>query len=209
MDPRLVRWARAVKARQMRRGRGGVPPLWLFTDATRLPDPRAAVAALPRGLCGVVLRHDGAPERAALGRQLAALCRARHLALVVAGDGRLARALGAGLHLRGGRRPGVPVLPGGRGRGITSSAHGPAELRRARLSGAAAAFLSPAFATASHPDARPLGAVRWARAARGAGFPVLALGGITAATARALPRDLCAGAGAIGALLPPRHSVSQ
>ena len=146
----------------------------------------------------------------ALGRQLAALCRARHLALVVAGDGRLARALGAGLHLRGGRRPGVLALPGGRRRWITSSAHGPAELRRARLAGAAAAFLSPAFATASHPGARPLGVVRWARAARGAGFPVLALGGVTAATARALPRPTCAPErGAIGALLPPRHSVSQ
>ena len=195
MDPRLVRWARAVKARRAqdgRRGSGAVPPLWLFTDAARLPDPRAAVALLPRGLGGVVLRHDGAPGRAALGRDLAALCRARHLAFVVAGDVRLARTLGAGVHLRGGRRPGVQALPGGRGRWITSSAHGPAELRRARLAGAAAAFLSPAFATASHAGARPLGAVRWARAARGAKFPVLALGGITAATARALPYRPCA-----------------
>ncbi len=189
-----------------------MPPLWLFTDGGRLPDPRAAVAALPRGLCGVVFRHDGVPERAMLGRELAALCRTRRLALVVAGDVRLARALGAGVHLRGGRRPGVLVLP--RRRWITSSAHGPAELRRARLAGADAAFLSPAFATASHPGARPLGAVRWARAAHGARLPVLALGGITAATARALPCPPCAGAGAIGAgaigaLLPARHSVSQ
>ena len=67
----------------------------------------AAVAGLPRGRAGVVLRHDHDPARAALGRDLARICRARRLALVVAGDGRLAAALKAGVHLRGGRWPGV------------------------------------------------------------------------------------------------------
>ena len=62
---------------------------------------------LPRGLAGVVLRHDGEPGRAALGRELAEICRSRRLALVVAGDVRLAAALGAGVHLRAGRWPGA------------------------------------------------------------------------------------------------------
>jgi thiamine-phosphate pyrophosphorylase len=171
--------------------------LWLFTDERRLADPRPSVAGLPRGLAGVVLRHDGDPRRAELGRALARICRARRLALVVAGDARLAAALGAGVHLRGGRWPGHVRT----GRGLlTSSAHGHAELRRARRAGAHLAFLSPAFPTPSHPEAVGLGPVRWSRLACGAGLPVAALGGVDHATVQLLPAGLCRGVGAIGAL---------
>ena len=198
---RLVAWARAVKSRQRR---GGAAPgravLWLFTDAQRLADPLAAAAALPRGLGGVVLRHDGMAGRAVLGRALARLCRARGLALSVAGDWRLAAALRAGLHLRGGRRPAcAPRWL----RGVTSSAHGVADLRRARRQGALA-FLSPAFATRSHPGAVGVGPCRWGLAARrggarpGEGGAVAALGGIDGACVRRLP--VCAAVGAITAL---------
>jgi thiamine-phosphate pyrophosphorylase len=196
MDVRLVAWARAVKARGAR-GRGSLPVLWLFTDERRLADPRRSVARLPRGLAGVVLRHDGDPRRAELGRVLARICRARRLALVVAGDVRLAWALGAGVHLRGGRWPG-PVRTR---RGLlTSSAHGQTELRCAWRAGAHLAFLSPAFATPSHPDADGLGPARWSRLARGARLPVAALGGVDHAAVRRLPVRFCRGVGAIGAL---------
>ncbi|MBW4093106.1 MAG: thiamine phosphate synthase [Proteobacteria bacterium] len=181
--------------------RGGrLPALWLFTDARRLPDPRGAVARLPRGAAGVVLRHDGAAgpgaaARAALGRDLAALCRARRLILVVAGDTVLAGTLGAGVHLRGGRWPDVRR----RRRGVvTSSAHGGADLRRARRAGADLVFLSPVFPTASHPGAPALGPLRWAALARGGAAG--ALGGVTGATVRRLPRHACRAVGAIGAL---------
>jgi thiamine-phosphate pyrophosphorylase len=204
MDASLIAWARAVKARS----RSPYPVLWLFTDAARAKNPLAAAARLPKGFSGVVFRHDDAPGRAALGRALACLCRARRLALVVAGDARLAAALGAGVHLRGGRWPDqVRVAPGGL---VTSSAHGAAEIRRARAAGAKLVFLSPAFATASHPGAAGLGPVRWSALSRhgvgmGAGMRVLALGGITGDSARRLkvasrPGRFCAGAGAIGAL---------
>jgi thiamine-phosphate pyrophosphorylase len=200
MDAKLLAWARAVAGR--RGGRPGLPPLWLFTDARRVADPRPVVARLPKGLAGVVLRHDGEPGRAALGRDLARLCRARRLRLVVAGDPGLAAALGAGVHLRGGRWPaGAPVLARRRvGALVTSSAHGVAELRRAARAGADLAFLSPAFATGSHPNARVLGSLRWGRFARGAGLAVAALGGIGGATVRRLPRGLCRAVGAIEAL---------
>src|SRR6185437_11986089 len=102
MDSQLVAWARA-----RRRRRSDVPPLWLFTDSRRLPNPRPAVAKLPRGLAGVVLRHDNDPNRATLGRDLARICRVRRLLLVVAGDVHLAAALRAGVHLRGGHWPGL------------------------------------------------------------------------------------------------------
>ena len=193
MDVRLIAWARAASARRDRR----LPTLWLFTDARRLPDPRPVAACLPRGLAGVVLRHDGEPGRLMLGRDLARICRARRLILVVAGDARLAAALGAGMHLRSGRWPGA-TRPG---RGlVTSSAHGLTDLQRARRAGAALAFLSPAFATASHPDVMALGPVRWAHLAGSAGLPVAALGGITGTSIRRLPARICRAVGAIGAL---------
>jgi len=192
IDAKLIGWGRAVKSRHRRQP--GPPVLWLFTDLARLPDPRPAVARLPKALCGVVLRHDAAPAsvRAKLGRDLARLCRARRLPLAVAGDARLAAALRAGLHLRGGR-------PARRGRWTTSSAHNVPEVLRARRAGAAAIFLSPCFPTASHPGAATLGPLRWAGVARRAGAPLFALGGVDGVSARRLPCS-CAGAGAIGAL---------
>ena len=193
MDPSLLAWARAVSARSSRH----LPPLWLFTDTYRLPDPRPAASRLPRGLAGIVLRHDNDPDRARLGRDLARICRQRRLTLVVAGDTRLAAALGAGVHLRAGHWPSAVRR---QGRLVTSSAHDRVELHRARQAGANLIFLSPVFATPSHPGAPSLGAVRWVRLARLAGRPVAALGGVDAATIRRLPSDICRALGAIGAL---------
>jgi len=193
-----VDWARRVKARGARRppGERGAAVLWLFTDWARLPAPVAAVRRLPPRLGGVVLRDDTHPCRAALAREIARVCRARHLALSVAGDWRLAAALHAGLHLRGGRRP--PHAPRHL-RTLTSSAHGVPELVRAGRAGAGLVFLSPVFVTASHPGAPALGPVRWAAMARRTGGAA-ALGGLDGATARRLDRRACRALGAIGAL---------
>ena len=171
-----------------------MPPLWLFTDADRMPDVIAAVENLPQGLCGVVFRHDRVAGREAVIRQVARICRARRLALVVAG--RADTPPGVGRHLREGRRA---VGPDARRDWLSASAHGPAGLVRARRAGAGLAFLSPVFATPSHPGARPLGVWRWAAMARRARLPVLALGGVDGRSARRLPAWV-AGAGAIGAL---------
>ncbi|MBV8094563.1 MAG: thiamine phosphate synthase [Acetobacteraceae bacterium] len=192
MDAKLLAWSRAVKARQAKRGRTH-PVLWFFTDENRVPDPLPAITQLPKGLAGVVFRHDHAPDREDLGRRVALLCRQRRLALSVAGDGHLARRLRAGVHLRGGR--GMT-----RARLVTSSAHSVRELVRAWRNGADLCFLSPVFPTKSHPHARVLGPVRWAAIARHAGgMPILALGGISGRVCRALPPS-CRGAAAIGAL---------
>ena len=150
---RLVAWGRAVKSRR----RAAVPPLWLFTDADRTPDVIAAVENLPRGLCGVVFRHDGVAGREAVIRQVARVCRARRLALVVAG--RADAPPGVGRHLREGWRA---AGPGARRGWLSASAHGPAGLVRARRAGAGLVFLSP---VCSRPRATP----RHGRSGSGAG----------------------------------------
>jgi len=191
MDLKLFAWG-------LRRKPKPLPRLWLFTDDPRLPDPRVSVASLPRGKAGVVLRHDHDPERASLGRDLARICRQRRLILVVAGDVRLAAALKAGVHLRGGAWPSPMRIRGV----VSSSAHSIPDLLRARRAGARIVFLSPAFPTASHADAPGLGPLRWAAMARRgtSETPVAALGGVNGRSVKRLPVRYCYAAGAIGAL---------
>jgi thiamine-phosphate pyrophosphorylase len=190
-DRRLLAWG-------LRGKRGGLPRLWLFTDQHRLPDPRASVAALPRGRAGVVLRHDRAPGRAALGRDIARICRERRLLLVVAGDPRLAAALRAGQHLRGG----FPASPIRSQYVSTSSAHTVPDLIRARRAGACLVFLSPIFPTASHQGAPALGPVRWATMVRRSRTETVAaaLGGVDGGSVTRIPGRFLRAAGAIGAL---------
>ncbi len=153
----------------------------------------AAVSQLPRGLCGVVFRHDAVADRERLGRAVARVCRQRRLALSVA-EPRLAWCLRAGVHLRGGRGP-KPW------RFATASAHGAAQLVRARRAGAVLTFLSPVYATASHPGASGLGVLRWARCASRVRGPVAALGGLNGQSVRRLPWPRCPAIGAIAALV--------
>jgi len=204
-DQALISWGRTVSRR-----RPGVPSLWLFTDTRRLPDPRPAARRLPKGIAGIVFRHDDHPDRVAIGRDLARICRARRLALVVSGDVRLAAALGAGVHIRGGRWPGPLRRPGM----VTSSAHHRTDLIRARRNRATLAFLSPVFPTASHPGEPTLGAARWTRLARlvplvvplaiplaipwAAPLAIAGLGGLDGRNIKRL--GYCRAVGAIGAL---------
>ncbi|MBS5904212.1 MAG: thiamine phosphate synthase [Acetobacteraceae bacterium] len=190
-------------------GRDGLPRLWLVSDARRLPDPREAAGGLPRG--AAVLARDVAPE---LLPALARLCRARGLVLMLAGDGRAALRLGAGLHLPD-RRPATGVLPYLLARRrdpcrwrLSQAAHGRSGLARARRLGADGVLLSPAFPTASHPGAPALGPLRWAALARRAASSAVALGGMDARSARRLPNWAC-GMAALEGLLPASHSVSQ
>jgi thiamine-phosphate pyrophosphorylase len=193
MDQRLTTWARQVKQRR----KTPYPTIWLFTDAARVPNPLPFIARLPAHISGVIFRHDADPNRAALGRAVARICRRRRLTLVVAGDARLAAALQAGLHLRDGNWPG-PIRP--KNKLLTSSAHGAADIIRARRTGAKLIFISPAFTTASHPGERALGHFRWLHLARLAHpAKASALGGISGQKIKILS-NLCCAAGAITAL---------
>ena len=176
-----------------------LPRLMMMSDTRRLPDPEEAARRLPKG-AALILRHYKAPGRAALARRLAILCQRRGLRLLIAGDPRLAAGCGAaGLHLaewdhhqiHGWRRQHPEWL-------ITAAAHGTKGLIRAARAGADAALLSPAFATASHPDGSALGPWRFAALSHQSRLPVYALGGLSQGNLRRLKGSAAIGIAGIG-----------
>lgn len=165
------------------RSRQTLPRLWLLSDARNDAVLMQALRALPRG-SGFVFRHYhlAPPARAARFRALLPLCRMRGLVALWAGSARSARRVGAA---------GCYGAPGMLARGPAvlrlAAAHSPRELAAAARTRADAVLLSPVFATRSHPGARTLGPLRFLLMARPAPLPTLALGGMTARTARRLP----------------------
>jgi thiamine-phosphate pyrophosphorylase len=144
-----------------------LPRLWLTTDERQGGGLLDSIARLPEG-AGVVFRHYSLDEVAR--RDLFDSVRAAHPGLLLlAGPASLAESWGAdGSHGRG------------RGSGLRSApVHDYSEIRIAEREGAAFVFLSPVFATRSHPGARPLGLARFAWLARRTALPVIALGGMT------------------------------
>lgn len=158
----------------MRRRHPPIPRLWLMTDerlGDRLFD---AIERLPRG-AGIVFRHYALPkaERRALYAKVERAARRRRLVLVRAGADRLGREQGT--H---GRRTA--------GRLTTWPAHSRREAIAAIRAGADALFVSPVFATRSHPGARALGVTRLGLMTHGLGVALIALGGMNARRARSL-----------------------
>jgi thiamine-phosphate pyrophosphorylase len=167
-----------------------------MTDETRGGDPLALAARLPRG-AWLIFRHYGHPRRAELAEQVAKICRARRVTLLIAGDAGLALRLRTGLHLPEGMARSARQM---RRHPLTVAAHGRSGLIWARKLNADAALLSPVFPTLSHPGARPLGLLALRRLVRNSRVPVMALGGINEKTVRALRNTPIAGVAAIGAL---------
>ena len=160
-----------------------LPRLWLMTDE-RVAEAEmlAAVARLPRG-AGIIFRHysHSAEKRRVLFEQVRQLARRKRLVLLLAGDARTAQAWRAdGWHGRRTVRQMRPMLH-------SAPAHDIPEMRKAERAGAALLFLSPVFATRSHPGERILGRVRFGLLARQAQRAVIALGGMNAQRARSLP----------------------
>lgn len=149
----------------------GVPPrLWFFTDdRLTLEAILAAAMALPHG-SGIVVRSGDSRRLKRLLAHLMPVARRRRLVLTASGAG---HTHDVGRHI--GRRGRVD----GHQEAMTASAHNVPELRRASRAGAALVFVSPVFATRSHPKARPLGPLRLAALVRASRVPVVALGGMT------------------------------
>jgi thiamine-phosphate pyrophosphorylase len=148
------------------------PRDWLMTDermGERLWD---AIGRVPAGTGGIVFRHYvlAPSERLELGGRVAALARERKLVLAVGRDSALAEQLGAQL----GHNPSKPSeLP------ISLAVHDEREACAAKEAGADLVFVSPVFATRSHPGRTALGAEEAAKLAQVAGCPAIALGGMT------------------------------
>ncbi|WP_235528226.1 thiamine phosphate synthase [Sphingomonas sp. Leaf231] len=124
-----------------------------------------ALARLPRG-AGVVFRHHETPffERRILFERIRKIARRRGLVLVRAGD--LPMRGEAGVHGRRGRAA------------VTWPGHDRREAIAGVRAGARVVFVSPVFATRSHPGAPTLGPVRAAAVARGLPVTSIALGGM-------------------------------
>ncbi len=150
------------------RPRHPLPHLWLMTDERMGDSLWDALARLPRG-SGVVFRHYGLEPfaRGALFAEVLKVARRRGLLVIRAGAERLGRGE-AGVH-------------GRRGEGLrTWPAHSRREAIAGIRAGAGLLFVSPVFATRSHPGARALGRSRLGLMIRGLGVPVIALGGMDA-----------------------------
>ncbi|GAM97297.1 thiamin-phosphate pyrophosphorylase [alpha proteobacterium U9-1i] len=191
------RQALARLAQRLNRDAGApaIPPLFFFTDPARTPDPVAIAGQLPRG-AAIVFRHFGATDRVRTARALARVARKRGLTLLIAADPALARRVGAdGVHWPE-KRLASPLRFGL----TTASAHSPAAAARAAALGVDAIILGPVFPSRSPSAKRPLGAFHASQIARSAGPPVIALGGVSAKTARTLVGRGFAGCAAIEAL---------
>ena len=149
-----------------------------------------ALRRLPPG-AGVVFRHRATPpaERRAALRRVERIVAARRLVLLVAGGG----SGKAGVHGGGAAATGLRSW----------AAHDRRAAIRGVRHGAGVLFVSPVFATRSHPGARAIGAIRAARIGRGLGAVVVALGGMDARRWRRIAPLGFAGWAAIDAWLAP------
>lgn len=176
-------WATANGLKPHARPRKPLPRLLFFTDPERTPDPAAVAQQLPRG-AGVVFRafgQGGADE-------LAAVCKARGLVLLIGADEGMAAASGAhGLHLPERTAASAPRIRARRpGWIVTVAAHSPRAVMTAARLGADAVVVSTAFDSRSASATRPLGPLRLAVIARASRVPVYALGGVDMKNARRL-----------------------
>lgn len=180
-----------------------------LSDPKRAPDPNLLLPRLAAG-SGLIWRaYDKTPSRQAL-RAMETRAKQNHVTLFVAvppkavrmtkfhhlhfaehqlktpyTDGKFVNARRAAPHLR-----------------VTAAAHSMRAIIAAARAGADAVTISPVFATASHPDGKTLGPIRFAilaTAAQNLGLKVYALGGMVDATKiRRLKGSAIAGIASIG-----------
>jgi thiamine-phosphate pyrophosphorylase len=182
----------------MRRARAALPgPLLVITDRHQARHPLEAIAAaVGRGGGRWLLFRDKDLDprpRRDLALRLAGIAAEQGFALSISADIELAAAVGAaGVHLQAAgdvaaaRERLADAL-------IGVSAHSLADVAAAAAAGADYVTLSPIFLTESKPGYGPALGIESLRTTAALGIPVLALAGVTAATA-----GVCLAAGASG-----------
>jgi len=175
-------------------------PAWVvMSDMQRLPDPAPIIPYLPPA-SAVIVRHPDADTATDMARSLIGLARGHGVTLLLSATRPPARLDADGVHipeaaLRNWRASDLarlgPAL-------VTASAHSLRAARRAGRLGADAVLVSPVFTTDSHAGAASLGLSRFVTIVRGAGLPVIALGGITEERIRRVLATGAAGIAGIG-----------
>ena len=114
-----------------------------------------------------------------LAAEVTARCHAAGAQVLLnAEPGCLAQTNADGIHLTSARLAALSERPVGPGKWLAASCHNEAELRQAQALGVDFAVLSPVAATASHPEAQPLGWEAAVRLIDGVNLPVFLLGGM-------------------------------
>ncbi len=173
----------ALRYNQAMRQHQSLPKIWLISDERNDAVLERALDNLPRG-SGFIYRHYHLDDAARWARFEALRRRgqSRDHMLVLADSAQTAREWGAhGIY-------GAPLSLTPKRRGLIqlATAHNPSEIAQAGRKGADAILLSPVFPTTSHPGEPVLGAARFRMLAKLSPVPIIALGGMDAAKAKAL-----------------------
>ncbi|MHB8622845.1 MAG: Nudix family hydrolase [Sulfuricaulis sp.] len=161
-----------------------LPALYLLTDSRRFGMNEFLVPlerALQAGARLVQLRepHLLPREYQAYARQIAGLCHRYDAKLLLNAEPGWVKLCGAdGVHLNSRRLMEWDKRPLEDGFWVAASCHNEQELSQARHLEADFVVLSPVAATASHPEAQPLGWGIFSQLCAGVGLPVYALGGM-------------------------------
>ena len=187
-----------------------LPPLVLFTDEVRQPEPKASIALLPPG-SAVLFRHYRVTARRNLALNLRKQCYNRALQFFVSNDVQLALEVAAdGLHLPEYRlrQPDSDIYKWRQfGKGVlTAAIHSQQALFNAVRLKVDAAFLSPVFSSNSHPNKRPLGLMRFNKICNSTKLPIYALGGINDTSVKRLVGSRAVGIAAVGAMIDQENT---
>jgi len=170
-----------------------LPKIWLMTDERLGDDLLPAIQRLP-ARSGVIFRHYHlkAAARKSLFGQVMRICRRRGHVLMLAGDERTAMHWHAdGFHQRS--RRAARLLH-------SAPIHDTREIAGVKAARPDLVFLSPIFATNSHPGVRSLGPLSFNRLAKLASSSrIIALGGMNRRNAQMLSPRLIHGWAAIDA----------
>ena len=157
-----------------------LPPCYVIVDSGALLAPALVQhgAAPTRVLWQLRMPEAGRDEVRRVVQGALASDPTLRASLVISHDIELARELGVGVHLKASQLRALGKRPLPRESWVGASCHDAEELDRAAALNADFATLSPVCATASHPDAKPLGWKRFAEWIADARLPVYALGGV-------------------------------
>ncbi|WP_417620771.1 thiamine phosphate synthase [Parasphingorhabdus sp.] len=166
-----------------------MPRIWLFTDQRNDHHLARAIKKLPRG-SGIIFRHYHLPEsiRQSRFKLVQQLARRHGHMLILADMPKLARCWHAdGAHGLARHRWQTAGLPS------SAPVHNSREIHQANRAGTDIFFLSPVFATRSHPGQRPLNRMQVRRLADLCNGVVILLGGMNRKRYRSHESDLTHG----------------